>query len=49
MHDYKEALMGTIKVSAHCLTFQSRETETISEKGNVFQNDLIQNANVLKK
>jgi len=41
--------MGTITVSAYYLTFHSRETEKISKTDSMFQPELIQNANVLKK
>lgn len=49
MHDYKEALMGALTVSAHYLTFHLREKEIISELDIVFKRGFIQNANDLKK
>ncbi len=41
--------MGTITVSAYYLTYHSREKVKSAKTDSVFQPDLIQNANVLKK
>jgi len=49
MHDYKEAMMGTITVSAHYLTLDTKDTEKKSKTDNVFKLVLIQNANFLEK
>ena len=49
MHDYKEAMMNTITVSAYSLAFHTRENEIISEINIVFKREFIQNANDLKK
>jgi len=41
--------MGSITVSAHYLTYHSREKVKRARKDIVFQPELIQNENVLKK